>query len=43
LHLLGLGRLGTEATDEGFQLVYAILLVGVRGLELRAPLGFLLL
>ncbi len=33
LHLLGLGGLGAEAVDERFQLLDAILLVGVGGLQ----------
>jgi hypothetical protein len=42
LHLLGLGGLVAEAVDEGFELLDAVLLVGVGGLQLRAPLGLLL-
>src|ERR1035441_8810248 len=40
LHLFGLGGLGAEAVDEGFQLLDAVLLVGVGGKKLRAPLLF---
>ncbi len=43
LHLLGLGGLITEAADESFQLLDAVLLVGVGGFELRQALGLLLL
>src|ERR1019366_2896004 len=40
LHLFGLGGLGAEAVDEGFQLLHAVLLIGVGGKKLRAPLLF---
>ncbi len=41
LHLLRLRGLGAEADDEGFQLLDAILLVGVGRLQLRAALRLL--
>src|SRR5262249_50622796 len=41
LHLLGLGSLIAEATDECLQLLDALLLVVVGGLELRQAVGFL--
>jgi hypothetical protein len=42
LHLLGLGGLVAEAVDEGFELLDALALVAVSGLDLGAALGFLL-
>ena len=42
LHLLGLGGLVAEAVDEGFELLDALALVAVGGLDLGAALGFLL-
>ena len=42
LHLFGLGGLGTEAVDEGFELLDAVALIFVSGFELRPAFGFLL-
>ena len=41
LHLLGLGRLGAEAIDEGFEVLDLFALVAVGGEQLRAALVFL--
>ena len=42
LHLLGLGGLGAEAIDERLKVLDLVALVAIGGLQLRAPLVFLL-